>query len=48
MCKIKNCKIQPIFNFEGEKKRLFCYSHKFEGMIDIKNETCEFKDCKIQ
>ena len=39
MCKEINCKKSPIYNFEGEKKRLYCSLHKLEGMINVKNKT---------
>ena len=48
MCKEENCKKHPSFNFEGEKKKLYCSKHKLKGMIDIINKRCIFKDCKKQ
>ena len=46
MCKYDGCKIQSVFNFEGQKKRLYCSLHKKDEMIDITDKTCIEKDCK--
>ena len=46
MCIIKNCKIIPYYNFEGETKAIYCTSHKSNGMINIISKTCEFEGCK--
>ena len=37
-------KSQPIFNYEGQQKGLYCCNHKKDGMIDVKNTRC--LDCK--
>jgi len=47
-CIHEGCNIQPKYNFEKEKKGLYCSSHKLDGMIDIKNKTCIHEGCKIQ
>jgi hypothetical protein len=44
-CKFDNCFKCPNYNYQGEKKRLYCSSHKLEGMIDVKNKICENNDC---
>ena len=46
MCKENGCKIIPSFNNEGEKKALYCATHKKEGMVDVKSKTCI--ECKKQ
>ena len=40
MCKEKGCKIRPLFNVEGETKGLYCFTHKKEGIVNIKCVTC--------
>jgi len=40
MCKETGCKIRPFFNIEGDKKALYCATHKKEGMVDVKNKRC--------
>lgn len=40
-CKFENCNKYPTYNFEGEKKRLYCSLHKLQGMIDVKTKNCE-------
>ena len=47
-CNFEGCKIIPQFNFEGLKKGLFCFTHKLEGMIDVKHKRCEYKGCKTR
>ena len=37
MCSYENCKIHSFFNFENEKKTIYCFEHKLDEMIDIKN-----------
>jgi len=44
-CKSENCFKCPTYNYQGEKKRLYCSSHKLEGMVDVKNKTCENIHC---
>jgi len=46
MCIFENCKKQPIFNYENQKKGIYCSSHKLDGMIDVKHSTCIFENCK--
>ena len=48
MCKYEGCNTIPIYNFEGETKKLFCVLHKKEGMVDVKNKKCIEKNCKSQ
>ena len=45
-CTHPNCKKISIFNFESEKKALYCSLHKKEGMIDIKHPICIHPNCK--
>ncbi len=46
MCGQDGCKIIPIYNIEGETKGIYCYKHKAEGMIDVKNKTCKSEGCR--
>lgn len=43
-CNMVGCDIHPNYNTIG-KKALYCYKHKFEGMIDVKNKRCENEGC---
>jgi uncharacterized alkaline shock family protein YloU len=47
-CIHKGCNVKPCFNKEGEKKALYCSSHKLEGMINIKSKRCIHEGCKIR
>jgi hypothetical protein len=46
MCNSPNCKIRPNFNYEGEKKAIYCSTHKIKGMIDIKGKKCIYEGCQ--
>jgi hypothetical protein len=46
ICIHENCKTQPSFNFEGEKKPIYCSIHKLDSMIDITHKTCIHENCK--
>ena len=48
MCVHPDCKVRPSFNAFGEKKSLYCFAHKLDGMVDVKNKTCIHLDCKKQ
>jgi hypothetical protein len=48
MCIHINCKKQSIYNLEGETKGLYCFRHKKEGMIDVKNKKCNEEGCKTR
>ena len=48
MCIHPDCKKHPVYNNEGEKKALYCVTHKKEDMIDVKHKTCIYPDCKKQ
>jgi acid stress-induced BolA-like protein IbaG/YrbA len=48
LCQSINCNLAPNFNFEGETKKLYCVSHKLEGMINVKDKRCIYKDCNKQ
>ena len=45
MCIIENCTTIPVYNFENEKKALYCKSHKKENMINVINKSCIFDTC---
>jgi hypothetical protein len=48
MCNNINCKTRPTFNYENEKKAIYCSIHKLEGMIDVISKTCLYEGCKKQ
>jgi hypothetical protein len=47
-CEFESCKIEPNFNFDGEKKGRFCNKHKLDNMVDVTHNKCKFLNCKIQ
>lgn len=40
-----NCKIRSSFNFINDVKPLYCYSHKKDGMINVKDKRCIENSC---
>ena len=48
ICEFQTCKIEPSFNFSGEKKGRFCNKHKLDDMVDVTHKKCKFLNCKIQ
>ena len=40
LCIEPDCKKYSIFNYEGEKEGIYCFEHKKEKMIDVKNKKC--------
>ena len=48
MCKENGCKIISNFNKEGETKGIYCYTHKLEGMVNVKDKTCKTYLCNIR
>jgi hypothetical protein len=49
-CQEEGCKIMPVYNVEGEKKGIYCKSHKKDSMIDVinKNKICIEPNCKTR
>ncbi len=47
-CKKEDCKSQPTFNFEGEKKGIYCGNHKELGMVDVVSPRCKNDWCDTQ
>ena len=45
VCKFKNCKVNPSYNFKNNTTRLYCNRHRLEGMVNLKVKMCIFKDC---
>ena len=46
-CIYEGCKIYPLYNFTGEKKALYCFQHKINGMNDIINKKCIKEGCIV-
>jgi len=44
----EGCNTLPIFNYLGEKERLYCSVHKKDGMINVKDRTCLTQSCPIK
>jgi hypothetical protein len=48
LCVYEECKTRPSYNFEGNKKPLYCSTHKLKEMIDVISTKCIYKNCFIQ
>lgn len=46
-CAAKDCKVQPSYNYPGEKKRLFCSAHRAQGMVNLCNKQCAEAGCTV-
>ena len=48
LCRNGNCKILPTYNVEEETKALYCFEHKKDFMVDVKNKNkiCIYDFCK--
>jgi hypothetical protein len=45
-CNFEDCNKIPSYNFENEKKAIYCFFHKLDNMINIKSNTCCEINCK--
>ena len=48
ICIQSECKTRSNYNKKGEKKALYCFTHKKDGMVDVKNKTCIHPECKTR
>jgi len=48
MCIYPDCKTIATYNFEGQTKRLYCFSHKLDGMVNLKHKLCIYPNCKTR
>jgi hypothetical protein len=47
-CIYDGCQTMPIYNFEGQTKRLYCATHKLDGMVNVKHKPCIYEGCKTR
>ena len=45
LCINPECKIKCNYNFEGIKKGLYCFQHKQDGMLNVKDRLCISEGC---
>lgn len=45
LCFHEGCKVSSAYNFKSENKPLYCFTHKLEGMFDIKYKKCVYENC---
>ncbi len=44
-CEFIGCNTIPSYNLSTEKIAIFCFDHKKENMINVKDKKCEYPDC---
>ena len=44
-CNHHDCKTRPVYNYEGETKAMYCATHKLDGMINVKDKSCNNEWC---
>jgi hypothetical protein len=44
-CKEEGCSTKPKYNFDTEKKPLYCATHAKPSMTDTRKSNCVLKDC---
>ena len=48
ICIQEGCMKRPTFNLPDQIKPIYCFEHKKENMIDIKNKKCIHEFCQVQ
>jgi hypothetical protein len=48
LCLYENCEIRPSYNYEGEKRGLYCFQHKKESMLDVVSKMCKTHLCQTR
>ena len=46
-CIYDGCSTIPSYNFAGEKRGIYCVTHKLVDMIDVISKTCIYEGCNI-
>ncbi len=44
-CIYENCLKQPNYNFNTEKRAIYCAQHKTYGMVDLIHKKCNQEGC---
>lgn len=44
-CAEPECRNRPSCNWAGVGVGVWCSKHKAEGMVDVRNKTCEHSGC---
>jgi len=45
ICLEENCTTQPIYNFEGESKGIYCKAHRKSQMMNVIDRKCKEANC---
>jgi len=48
MCIHDGCDTIPCYNFQGQKKAIYCKKHKQQEMVDVVNKRCLHEGCDKQ
>lgn len=45
ICNFEDCSKGACYNYIGDKRRRFCFTHKLENMVNIASKRCEHDGC---
>ncbi len=45
-CLEENCNTQPIYNYEGQTKGIYCNAHRKNDMLNVIDRKCKEPNCK--
>ena len=45
VCNFEDCKKGACYNYVGDKRRRFCFTHKLDNMVNVASKRCEHEDC---
>lgn len=45
ICKHEKCGIMASFNYKGEDQRIYCSTHKLDGMVNVRYKFCAHGTC---
>ncbi|CAM9123268.1 unnamed protein product [Choristocarpus tenellus] len=46
-CILEDCHRQAYYNFKGEKRAIYCSTHKQLGMLNVRHRLCEGAECPV-
>ena len=45
VCNFEDCNKGACYNYNGDKRRRFCFTHKLENMVNVASKRCEHDGC---
>ena len=47
-CNYNGCQKEASYNYENNKNRIYCNSHKLNNMVNVGVKICIFENCKVR